>query len=65
MKNRNKKVTVDQRSIGMEFYFDTNWWNQYPLTFGCRVSKRLDDDLVTGQQGTWFELVLPVSIIPR
>src|SRR6185436_5387286 len=63
--SRNKLTTADQRSAGMEFYFDTNWWNQYPLTFGCRISGRLDKDLVTGQKGIWFELILPVSIIPR
>jgi len=63
--SRNKLTTADQRSTGMEFYFDTNWWNQYPLTFGFRISKLLDDDLITGQQGTWFEFILPVSIIPR
>lgn len=63
--SRNKQVTLDQRSAGMEFYFDTNWWNQYPLTFGLRISKRLDDDLITGQRGTWFEFIMPVSIIPR
>lgn len=63
--SRNKSVTADQRSIGMEFYFDTNWWNQYPLSFGCRISTRLDADLLTGQKGTWFEFILPVSIIPR
>ena len=63
--SRNKLVTADQRSVGVEFYFDTNWWNQYPLTFGCRISTRLDDDLVSGQRGTWFEFILPVSIIPR
>ncbi|HET9744990.1 MAG TPA: hypothetical protein VFP97_04695 [Chitinophagaceae bacterium] len=63
--SRDKLVTADQRSVGIEFYFDTNWWNQYPLTFGWRISRRLDDDLVTGQRGTWFEFILPVSIIPR
>ena len=63
--SRDKSVSANQRSAGMEFYFDTNWWNQYPLTFGFRISHRLDDDLVTGQGGTWFELILPVSIIPR
>jgi len=63
--SRNKLTTADQRSAGMEFYFDTNWWNQYALTFGCRISGRLDKDLVTGQKGIWFEFILPVSIIPR
>ena len=63
--SRNKKVTRDQRSTGMEFYFDTNWWNQYPLTFGFRISKLLDNDLVTGKKGTVFEFVLPVSILPK
>ena len=63
--SRNKLVTADQRSAGGEIYFDTNWWNQYPLTFGFRISTRLDDDLVTGQKGTYYEFILPVSIIPR
>lgn len=63
--SRNKLVTVNQRSAGAEFYFDTNWWNQYPLTFGFRISRLLDDDLFTGQRGTYFEIILPVSIIPR
>ena len=63
--SRNKKVTADQRSAGMEFFFDTNWWNQYPLTFGVRVSRLLDADLRTGNKGTIVEFVLPVSIIPR
>ena len=63
--SRDKTVSADQRSAGGEIYFDTNWWNQYPLTFGFRVSTRLDEDLVTGQKGTFFEFILPVSIIPR
>ena len=63
--SRNKQVTADQRSAGGEIYFDTNWWNQYPLTFGFRISTRLDPDLVTGQKGTFYEFILPVSIIPR
>ena len=63
--SRNKLVTADQRSVGGEIYFDTNWWNQYPLTFGFRISNRLDADLVTGNKGTYFEFILPVSIIPR
>ena len=63
--SRDKTVTADQRSVGGEIYFDTNWWNQYPLTFGFRISSRLDADLVSGQKGTFYEFILPVSIIPR
>ena len=63
--SKNKSVTADQRSVGGEIYFDTRWWNQYPLTFGFRISTRLDADLVTHQKGTFYEFILPVSIIPR
>jgi len=35
------------------------------LTFGFRISARLDADLVTRQKGTFYEFILPVSIIPR
>jgi hypothetical protein len=63
--SKNKSVTADQRSVGGEIYFDTRWWNQYPLTFGFRISARLDADLVTRQKGTFYEFILPVSIIPR
>jgi hypothetical protein len=63
--SRNKLNTFDQRSTGMEFYLDTKWWNQYPLTFGFRISRLLDDDFFTGTKGTIFEFILPVSIIPR
>jgi hypothetical protein len=58
-------VTADQRSAGGEIYFDTRWWNQYRLTLAFRFSTRLDPDLVTGNKGTYYEFILPVSIIPR
>lgn len=55
-----------QQSTGGEIYFDTKWWNQYPLTFGIRVSYLFDVDYYTNQQGaTIFEFILPVSIFPR
>lgn len=63
--SRNKKVTADQRSAGGEVFIDTKWWNQYPLTFGIRISRLLDRDQFDGFKGTVFEFVLPVSIIPR
>jgi hypothetical protein len=63
--SRDKKTTADQRSVGGEIYFDTKWWNQYPLTFGFRVSHLLDPDQFDGFKGTIFEFIVPVSIIPR
>jgi hypothetical protein len=63
--SRDKKVTADQRSVGGEVFIDTKWWNQYPLTFGFRISHMLDRDQFDGFKGTAFEFVLPVSIIPR
>jgi hypothetical protein len=63
--SRDKKQTRDQRSVGGEIYFDTKWWNQYPLTFGFRVSKLLDRDQFDGFKGMVYEFIMPVSIIPR
>ena len=63
--SRDKSQTRDQRSVGGELFIDTKWWNQYPLTFGLRVSYLLDPDQFDGFKGTVFEFVLPLSIIPR
>lgn len=63
--SRDKTQTRDQRSLGGEIYFDTKWWNQYPLTFGFRVSKLLDQDQFDGFKGMVYEFIMPVSIIPR
>ncbi|HYM94251.1 MAG TPA: hypothetical protein VET23_08935 [Chitinophagaceae bacterium] len=63
--SNNKMLTRNQRSVGGEIYVDTKWWNQYPLTFGFRVSRLLDNDLLSLSKGTVFEIVLPVSIIPK
>ncbi|MDP4263089.1 MAG: hypothetical protein Q8941_11225 [Bacteroidota bacterium] len=60
-----KKATADQRSVGGEIYVDTKWWNQYPLTFGFRVSHLLDNDFYTHSKGTVYEFILPVSILPK
>lgn len=63
--SNDKTRTRNQRSAGTEVFVDTKWWNQYPLTFGFRVSRLLDNDFATRSKGTVFEFVLPVSIIPR
>lgn len=64
--SKNKLVTRDLRSLGAEIYFDTRWWNEYPLTFGLRASHLLDNDLVPGRLAgsNWLEFVVPI-VIPR
>ncbi len=63
--SRDKSQTRNQRSVGAEFYADTKWWNQHPLTFGFRISRLLDRDQYDGFRGMVYEFILPVSIIPR
>ncbi len=63
--SRDKTETRDQRSVGAEIFVDTQWWNQYPLTFGFRVSRLLDPDQFNGFKGTVYEFVMPVSIFPK
>jgi hypothetical protein len=62
-----KQPVIDLPSVGAELYVDTKWWNQYQLTFGVRVSHLLENDprarLAKGSNV--FELILPVSIIPK
>ena len=65
MYSNDKALSRDLRSVGGEIYFDTKWWNQYPLTFGFRVSHLLDRELIGPTQANVFEFILPVSIIPR
>lgn len=64
----NKKTsTIDMRSAGAELFVDTRWWNQHPLSFGFRVSRLLDRDILAANaKGTMlYEFIMPVSIIPR
>jgi hypothetical protein len=49
------------RSTGAELYFDTKWWNAYPLTFGIRYSYLIDADLV-GAGRSLFEILVPIVI---
>ena len=62
-----KNNTADLKSVGGELFVDTKWWNQYPLTFGIRVSHLLDADPRGGHAkgANVFEFVLPVNILPR
>jgi hypothetical protein len=60
--SRNKKQTAMQRSAGGELFFDTKWWNQHPVSFGCRLSYLIDRDQFDGYRGWFAELILPVSL---
>jgi hypothetical protein len=65
--SNNKTFSIDLKSAGIEFYMDTKWWNQYPLTFGFRISHILDNDPRSGNRkgSDFYEFILPVSIIPK
>ena len=52
------------RSVGAELYFDTKWWNEYPLTFGVRYSHLLDNVLNRPTEKNIFEVLIPI-VIPQ
>ncbi|TMI80992.1 MAG: hypothetical protein E6H10_12655 [Bacteroidetes bacterium] len=62
--SKNKLVTRDLRSVGGELYFDTRWWNEYPLTFGVRFSHLLDNELAGETKRNVFEILIPI-VIPQ
>jgi hypothetical protein len=50
------------RSMGAEVYFDTQWFNQVPVTFGIRYSHLLDNDIFGGYGHDRIELIVPLSL---
>jgi hypothetical protein len=52
------------RSFGSEIYFDTNWWNQLPISFGIRYSRLVDPDYGGLGPNQW-ELILPLNILSQ
>jgi hypothetical protein len=62
--SNDKKRSLDLKSIGSELFFDTQWWNSFPITLGIRYSYLLDAELVGAGNRSRFELVLPIDIIP-
>jgi hypothetical protein len=60
--SRDKRQSAPQRSTGGEFFFDTKWWNQYPVSVGFRVNYLIDRDQFDGYRGWFAELVLPVTL---
>jgi hypothetical protein len=52
------------RSAGGELFFDTKWWNEYPVSFGIRYSRLFDGELERLNPNQW-EFVLPVNLLGR
>jgi hypothetical protein len=50
------------RSFGSEMFFDTQWWNELPISFGIRYSRLLDPDF-EGRGPNQWELILPLNIL--
>lgn len=59
------RVNTDFRSTGTEIFFDTKWWNEFPVSFGVRYSYLLDRDLFGGTGANRFEFILPVNLFQR
>lgn len=53
------------RSTGIEFYFDTKWWNQVPVSFGILYSRLLDPDIFGTNGSNRWELILPVNLFNK
>ena len=62
--SKDKISTTDIRSVGGEIYVDTKWWNEYPLTFGFRLSHLLDSEVTGSNQKVVFEFLIPI-VIPQ
>ena len=49
------------RSTGAELFFDTQWFNQVPISFGFRYSYLADPDVFGYTGRNRFEIILPVT----
>ncbi|MGZ3763462.1 MAG: hypothetical protein ACXVA2_02310, partial [Mucilaginibacter sp.] len=49
------------RSTGAAIFFDTQWFNQVPISFGFRYSYLMDPDIFGGNGRNRFEIILPVT----
>jgi hypothetical protein len=50
------------RSTGAAIFFDTQWFNQVPISFGFRYSRLLDPDIFGYTGRNRFEIILPVTV---
>jgi hypothetical protein len=59
-----KQSSTALRSTGVEVFFETNWWNSLPLTFGIRYSNLLDNHKFRSLGSNQWEFTLPIDLIP-
>jgi hypothetical protein len=52
------------RSYGTEIFFDTQWWNQLPISFGIRYSRLVDPDF-EGRGANQWQLILPLNLLSQ
>jgi hypothetical protein len=50
-------------SVGTEWYFDTRWWNQLPVSIGFRYSRLLQPEFVPSGSANRWEIILPVNLL--
>jgi hypothetical protein len=55
---------VQLRSAGAELFFDTKWWNEYPVSFGIRYSHLMDGERMRLGPNQW-EFILPINLLGR
>jgi hypothetical protein len=58
-------LTYPFSTAGSEFFFDTKWWNQLPLTIGVRYSRLLNNPVGNVGNPNQWEIVLPVNLLQR
>lgn len=58
----NMPFKADFRTVGAELWFDTQWFNQEPITFGLRYVHLLDPDTFGGLSPNRVELVVPLTL---
>lgn len=58
------KIVRELQSAGAELFFDTKWWNSFPVTFGVRGGFFIRNPLPQPKNKFFFEWVLPVNLIP-
>lgn len=57
-----KTFQADFKSVGAEVFFDTQWFNQTPITFGLRYTHLLNDDVFGGNGPNRIEFIVPLTL---